>query len=86
MTIRRRNLRRTDSLADVIDALPDSLLQIEFQADNTMSGLRDYIRELRAHLSHELGYQADSDVVTQVLDELGIPVSEWYRQAFQQTG
>jgi hypothetical protein len=80
VTIRRSGNGRT--LAAAIDRLPDRFLNPVFDVDGQLSGMRDYMRDLQAHLERDLGRPVDQfELHGVVMTELGIPVSEWVRIA-----
>ncbi|MGL6235694.1 MAG: hypothetical protein ACRC20_10145 [Segniliparus sp.] len=50
--------------------------------DGDLVGLRDYIRDLTTYLDEHLApTRRDDPSVTDVMAEIGIPPSEWYRHA-----
>jgi hypothetical protein len=79
MTIRRN--RQGSSLEAVLAALPDRFRDAEvYHTRGSMTGLAAFISDLGQHLRVELGLGADQDPPTvDVMTELGIPPSEWYR-------
>ncbi len=76
MTVRKNHPQGT--LEAVIAALPGRFLAPEVYTEGgQMTGLRDYMRDLSAHLADAL--DTHSPPTLAVMTELGIPPSEWYR-------
>ena len=82
MTVRRSGNGK--SLAAAIDRLPARFLDPVFDVDGQLSGCREYMRDLQAHLERDLGREVDQyEVHGIVMTELGIPISEWLRIALE---
>lgn len=80
MTVRKN--RPQGTLEAVIAALPDRFTAPEVYTEGgQMTGLRDYMRDLSAHLAEAL--DTDSPPTLEVMAALGIPPSEWYGCALE---
>ncbi len=84
MTVRRNGNGKT--IAAAIDRLPDRFLNPAFDVDPQLSGCREYMRDLQAHLERDLGREVDHYEVHSVMTELGIPLAEWVRVALAKQG
>jgi len=85
VTVRRNGNGK--SLAAAIDRLPARFLDPVFDVDGQLSGCREYMRDLQAHLERDLGREVDQyEVHGIVMTELGIPISEWLRIALEKQG
>lgn len=86
----RWQTQRRDKLDDVLDRIPERFTtNISVTVEHgQMVGLSDYTRDLDRWLRDELGipqesprYQGRTAPVSEVMEALGVPPSEWFRQA-----
>lgn len=86
----RWQTQRRDKLDDILDRIPERFttnISVTVE-DVQMASLSGYARDLDRWLRDELGipqesprYRGQHVPVLEVMDALGIPPSEWFRQA-----
>jgi hypothetical protein len=79
----RRNQPAKTTAADIAGDLPERFYNPVVAVEHgAMTGLRDYLTDLQAHLDKTHGQSRPGlPCAVEIMEELGIPPSEWYRAA-----
>lgn len=82
MALRRKGRRKPRTLEDIAASLPARFMRLDVDAGSgEQNGLRDYMRDLEAHISKELGKPASQFHAAVVMEKLGISPAVWTAQA-----
>jgi hypothetical protein len=81
----RRESRSGRSWSQMMDALPERFLNVDFRPDGEMSQLRAYRHDLIRHMRSVLGYEPDQSEIHAVMTDIGLSHDVWYRAALTHT-